>query len=69
MKLVNHSKNQVERAIIRACPRCKGDGYTLNDTKEGRKCDICRGKGDVWISASGWTRPINGRIGQSEQLY
>lgn len=71
--LVNHSKNRPEKADKKKCPRCSGFGGcfpqdTMNDKGE---CFLCKGIGEVWISRneSGWTRPLYGRIGESEQLW
>jgi len=66
MKLYNHSKCVMEDAKKSKCPRCNGFGGTIYD-EEG--CNICGGDGILWASKSGWTRRINGRIGESEKLY
>ena len=66
MELFNHSKLIMEKAKKQTCPRCSGFGYLISDNDA---CFLCHGKGVVWMSESGWIRPLNGRIGKSEQLY
>jgi DnaJ-class molecular chaperone len=64
--LVNKSKNEIEESILIECPRCSGFGSTVQDY--GGNCSICKGRGRCWVSESGWTLPLWGRIG-SEKLY
>jgi hypothetical protein len=64
--LLNKSKNEPERCIFQKCPRCSGFGATLQD--HGTNCSVCKGRGKCWVSESGWTLPLWGRIG-SEKLY
>lgn len=66
-KLYNHSKHIVEEATKSKCPRCKGFGALMQD--KGELCVICDGRGEVWLSKSGWIRPLYGTIGSSEILY
>jgi DnaJ-class molecular chaperone len=65
-KIYNHSKCKMEFGEQKICPRCDGFGSTAQD---GIRCSICRGIGIVWLSKSGWTRPIYGRVGIEENLY
>jgi DnaJ-class molecular chaperone len=67
MKLYNYSKEQIEKAVKSICPRCKGFGSLSSD--KGETCNLCNGNGLLWVSDSGWTRPFNGRIGKSENLF
>ena len=66
MELFNHSKLIMEKAKKQTCPRCSGFGGLISDNDA---CFLCQGKGVVWMSESGWIRPLNGRITKSEQLY
>ncbi len=65
--LYNHSKEKTEKGYKETCPRCRGFGATLMD--KDHKCTLCLGYGKLWISDSGWTRPLFGRITKSEKLY
>ena len=67
MKLFNHSKLKIEKAVKKRCPRCRGFGGTTQD--RGEHCFLCKRLGEVWISDTGWTRPLYGRVGESETLY
>ncbi len=67
MELFNHSKQGLESATKEKCPRCNGHGSISSD--EGEQCHLCRGRGYLWISKTGWTRPLYGRIIKSEQLW
>ena len=67
-KLFNHSKLVMEKAEKRKCPRCNGFGGLFPADGDGG-CHICDGDGRVWMSASGWTRKLWGRIGESEKLF
>jgi len=68
MKLFNKSKLRVESAKKQKCPRCSGFGGCF-PADDGEPCSICKGDGRVWMSETGWTRPLYGRIGESEQLW
>jgi DnaJ-class molecular chaperone len=63
----NLSTGTTELAKQADCPRCSGHGRVLQD--EEKTCFLCKGNGIVWLSRNGWTRPLYGRIGQSEQLW
>lgn len=52
--LWNASKLQMEPAIVKQCPRCRGFGAVRGDEKS---CPICNGFGDAWVTESGWTLP------------
>jgi len=65
MKVFNHSALLMEPATQRVCPRCKGFGGVNRDDGP---CPLCKGHGRLWISASGWTRPLHSRATAS-QLY
>ena len=55
----NRSKEQLENAYCKQCPRCSGYGATSSD--KGEPCDMCKGYGRVMMSNSGWYRPMYSR--------
>jgi uncharacterized phage protein len=63
-QVYNYSLCQVETAVRESCPRCKGQGKKFRDEDY---CDICKGKGAVWLSSrgTGWTRPMGAKIERS----
>lgn len=63
----NKSKLQVEQGKRACCPRCKGHGGTPKDP-DGEYCYFCRGKGELWLSESGWGRAIGAPLMESD-LY
>lgn len=67
MLLFNHSKQVMENAGKKECPRCSGHGSTSSD--KGNECYLCQGYGYVWLSKTGWIRPLYGIITKSEQLW
>jgi DnaJ-class molecular chaperone len=69
MKVLNYSKNQIEDAHKRECPRCKGFGATTSD-KGIYNCYLCNGHGKCWVSieGSGWCRALHAAL-QDSKLY
>lgn len=65
MKIYNKSKQLVEKAKFKQCPRCRGFGSVLGDD-DG--CEICNGYGRAWISDSGWTRAKHQKT-ENSKLY
>lgn len=64
----NKSKLQVEQGKRACCPRCKGAGGTMQDWKRASECYFCKGKGELWLSESGWGRAIGAPLMESD-LY
>lgn len=65
MKVYNKSKETVEPAKKRKCPRCKGFGAIVTD--RGENCHLCKGIGTLWmvVSGSGWTRAMYAHLEDS----
>lgn len=64
-RVANHSRLIVEHGKKVKCPRCHGFGATSKDEHD---CGLCRGRGIVIRSNSGWTRPLYCAI-ENSQLY
>lgn len=71
MRVYNKSREVVEKAKKRICPRCNGFGaVTLSEESQqvwsGSNCFLCKGHGKVFISnTSGWTRAPYQRLNNS----
>lgn len=55
-KIINPTTGKEESAKKAHCPRCHGEGATTIDKTS---CFVCKGKGEVMMSASNWHRPIH----------
>jgi DnaJ-class molecular chaperone len=66
MRVYNRSKEIIEPAVWRECPRCRGFGGNVTD--EYYRCPLCEGKGSLWVarSGSGWTRARYARLYDSK---
>ena len=64
--IMNHSKARTEKATQETCPRCKGFGALRSDIDN---CPLCNGRGRLWLTESGWTLKISGRVNSQEKLY
>ncbi len=62
--IVNKNRLQAEPATNVQCPRCRGYGANLGDTRLGNgHCTLCLGHGRVWESnmGTGWYLPLHKR--------
>ena len=64
--IMNHSKVRMEKATQEKCPRCKGFGASISNASV---CHLCSGRGRLWVTATGWTLKISGRVNYQEKLY
>ena len=67
-KVYNKSSGTIEKARKGKCPRCRGFGSLFTDRIDDKGCHLCCGAGVVWLSDSGWTRPV-GKPMEDSELY
>ncbi len=66
--IYNPSSCRSERATLKTCRACKGNGE-IGMFEKRHVCEHCRGHGQAWITDGGWHLPKFARDAGTGRLY